>query len=368
MNLYLTADQVGIPTGGGIVTKHESGALAELGPCEVWDQNRLVKVDKLAVDAPSPEALKAELQQPWLWDHAASTLLSESGLKPRLTHIYAGCWPHTVKRLKDCGSRVAVTVAAHDRHVSRREHEALSIPFNYPHLVHDGLWRRYIEGYRLADVIVCPSEVAACTVRAYGPDFEKKDIRVIHHGCEIPARVKPLPRQFTVGYLGSFGADKGVRYLLEAWKKLNYRDAILMLGGKDSTSEFGQSLVRAFGGGNIACRGWLANVSDFYNAVSLYVQPSATEGFGIEVVEAMAYGRPVLCSTGAGAVDCVPNGWHVKACNVDGLANMIELARDAIEAADANTNSRLWTSKAGQYTWGRVRGRYQELWKEMISA
>jgi len=39
--------------------------------------------------------------------------------------------------------------------------------------------------------------------------------------------------------------------------------------------------------------GFVENLVDFYKQISVYIQPSITEGFGITPLEAMAYGRPV---------------------------------------------------------------------------
>lgn len=369
MNLYCTADRIGAETGGGLVTKHESEALAELGPCEVWGRQELGPV----------------AEEPWGWDQKASRVFSdywcksvkltsdEQGFqfkrvasKVELAHLYAGVFGRTVGNLKAHGCKVAYTIAAHDREVSRREHEQLGLPFPYPHLTEEGLWQRYIEGYRRADVIVCPGAVAAATVRNYGPEFRDKRIEIIPHGCYLPARVTELPDRFTVGYLGSFGADKGVRYLLEAWQKLNYKDAVLVLGGADSQTPWADHLIQRFAPsvGPILQLGWVKNVSVFYSGLSLYVQPSATEGFGIEVVEAMAHGRPVLCSDGAGAADCVPPWYEVKACDADDLASKIDQVRQRSGCVGHGYPD--WSAWAAKYTWDKVRAQYQSLWRSLL--
>ena len=50
------------------------------------------------------------------------------------------------------------------------------------------------------------------------------------------------------------------------------------------------------------------NVGKMYNSCSVYVQPSVTEGFGIPVLEAMAYARPVIVTEGAGVYELVDDG------------------------------------------------------------
>lgn len=360
--LYLTADKVGDRSGGGLVTAQEVMALRELA-------GRLTLERKDArlsmVQVWSRAELYSDKPEPWKWDDMACCKKDWFVDPPRLAHIYSGTFGKTVGNLKRNGTQVVYTIAAHDRVVSRQEHEKLGMSFPYPHLTEPASWQRYIEGYRQADIIVCPSTVAARTVMNYGPEFAHKDIRIVPHGCYLPAEIKPLPRTFCVGYLGSYGADKGVRYLLEAWKELNYQDgSLLILGGRDAASPWVKQLVRTYGGGNIQLAGWYQDVSVFYNNISLYVQPSATEGFGIEVLEAMAHARPVLCSTAAGAVDCVDlEGCQVDACNADDLAQRIDIAKCSW---DLQALGRYVYQIAQNYTWDKIRQRYQQLWTELL--
>ena len=317
--LYLTADRIGAPTGGGQVTGNEWQAMQEFRflpdpdgrglrfECEVWS----------FPDAPRPWGSD---------DEAASRLRADPTIRPKLAHIYAGCFTDTVRLLKERGCKVTYTVAAHDRHVSREEHEALGLPFDYPHLVRDDLWRTYIGGILAADVVVVPGEAPRRVLEREGVDPAK--IRIIPHGHNPPNLVKPLPARFVVGYLGSPAPDKGLRYLLAAWKQLNeqhpeaYREAVLVLAGPGTEQLAG--MVRAFGGGNVVLRGWVRDVSDLYGGISLYVQPSATEGFGIECVEAAAHGRPVICSDGAGAAECADARIVVDKLPLAFLKNAVE--------------------------------------------
>lgn len=352
MNLYLTADDIGTPTGGGVVTKHECLALDDFK-----DRGELGILSRREL---------GQQPDPWGWDEEAyrRIAVSPGGFeKYKLAHVYSGSFSWTVRTLHCVGCKVAYTIAAHDREISRREHEQLGLGFPYTHLTVPHLWDRYIDGYRAADVIVCPGTVPAATVRAYGSAFATKRIEIIPHGCDLPVSVAPLPSRFVVGYLGAVGPDKGLRYLFEAWKQLNYKDATLLLGGRESDGPLAKELIRVFGGGNIQTVGWVENVSDFYNQCSLYVQPSATEGFGIEVLEAMAHGRPALCSDAAGAADVVPEGCVFKARDVEALAERIEEAMGAENLAEFGLICR---NLAGHFTWDKIRERYIQLWESMI--
>jgi glycosyltransferase involved in cell wall biosynthesis len=343
--LYLTADAVGVSTGGGVVTANESRALAQLGDLDVWS----------FPDAP----------RPWGADEAAcARLRSDESYRPRLVHVYSGTFSKTVRLLKERGCQVTYTCAAHDVQISRAEHLRLGLSFNYPHLTEPSLWDRYIEGYRHADVVICPSEVAAGVMRTHG-GCEK--IVVIPHGVVLSSRSRvPLPARFAVAYLGQPGPDKGLSYLLEAWKILCYTDTLLTIAGRGTEAIV--PLARESGGG-IYVRGAVEDVDDVYDACTLYVQPSATEAFGIEVLEAMGRGRIVLCSDGAGACDALKD--HVEqivpARAAHALAGRIEAFREAFTSRrpEYEARSEAAAAIAQRYDWASVRELYGALWETL---
>ncbi len=393
MNLYITADQIGIQSGGGRVTLEESEALKTMGPCDVWGREQLPLNDPVfgAVD-------QWAYEEPWRYDFRAMRKLVDAKLRPEIAHFYAGTFSHAVAHLQAVGCKVVYTAAAHDIATSRKAHEELGVLYNYPHLTDPVLWERYVRGYLEADVLVCPSKHSADVMRGFGA---KNRIEVIPHGVDLSkclncegegklgtwageqlefkeyacsacngtgiAPASPLPTRFIVGTMGAIaGPDKGLIDLLRAWKLLNYRDALMVLGGSQSASPWVQQLIDASGASNVVCTGWLDDVSAFYDSLSLYVQPSRSEGFGCEVLEAMAYGRPVLCSVGAGAADLVPLGWTYPAGNMQELMQGIADAKNASngELMELGQQNRI---VAGDYTWPKIRERYVKLWREVLN-
>lgn len=348
-NLMITADKVGLETGGGLVTSQEWQALQTLGPCEMWDRERLQGEFYLGGNV-----------DPWGWDRSAS--VNTRRREYAVAHLYAGTFTTTVQELQAAGCKVTYTAAAHSIEASRQAHLDLGLPYDYPHLTDPTLLQRYLGGYLAADVLICPSQHSAEVMRGLG---RMGRIEVIPHGCRLPEKVAPLPGRFVVGYLGSFGPDKGVRYLLESWKRLAYKDATLVLAGRDSTSPWAQHLVRTFGGGNIRLMGWVNKVSDFYNSISLYVQPSVSEGFGCEVLEAMAHGRAVLCSRSTGAADVLGADEYqtFPAGNAEELANVIDDAKTIYSLPDYGSHNR---EKAEAFTWDKIRARYVNVWRSLL--
>lgn len=340
MNLYLTCDRIGTQTGGGLVTLNEYRALETLGEAYPVDNARV------PVDA---DPFKSD-------QFFAAFLAGLTGVT--LTQIYAGCFTDTVKFLHAVGSKVSYTAAAHSIDESRREFEGLGIPFNFPHLTVPELWERYVGGYREADLVICPSTYSKKIMEGYGC----RNVKVIPHGCELPATVSPLPKKFTVGIMGSAGPDKGFRYLFAAWKKLNLKDGLLLVAGNNIDQAL--PLWRQFGGGNVEFTGFVKDISDFFGRISILAVPSVTEGFNIEVLEALAHGRPVICSEGAGAKDVIRdygNGLLVQARDSEKIQNMIEKCYrkpSLVEYLAGETRK-----SAADYTWEKVRAQYVEAWK-----
>lgn len=354
--LYVTADIVGLETGGGLVTKNEFLAMSSMGepPC-CLDWNNL-------------NSLSHGESEPWRYDlaslrHHVTTRMG----KGDLVHFYAGTFSKTVDVLKGQGCKISYTAAAHDISLSKAEHEKLGLSYNYPHLIDPEQFKEYVRGYLEADLLICPSGYSKKVMIGFGANSER--IKVIPHGVDIPKEsLKPYPEKFTLGYMGAVGPDKGLRYLLEAWKKLDYKDAELVLAGRDSTSPFMNSLINMFGGGNIRCLGWVDNISDFYQNISCYCQPSVSEGFGCEVLEAMMYGRPVICSTGAGACDLVPGSYTYDSLDVNKLCYIIDAIKTGMKSPSKVFDPlEEWLKLAMNYTWDKIQFRYVSAWKELLS-
>ena len=337
-SLLVTSDRIG--SSGATVTGYEYKALKSLGEAEVLN--------------PEPMA------DPFETDQIAVNLYKRLNKKFDLVHFYAGTYSKLIDLIKSDGSKVTYTAAAHDINESRDEHLILGYAYDYKHLTDPGLFNEYVRGYKSADVVICPSHHSLNCMSSYGCN----NMVVIPHGCEPPTYLRPIHGRFTVGYLGAIGPDKGLIYLIMAWAKLNYKDAQLVIAGKASLQLM--DMVRSYGRGSIFLAGYIDKISDFYNNISVYVQPSVTEGFGMEIVEAMAHGRPVICSDGVGAVDCVNQntGMIFKKRSIDELANCINNYKHdnslLLEHGGAAKNL------ARGYYWDDILQRYVKLWKDLI--
>jgi len=346
-SLFCTADQIGTPTGGGAVTREELRALRELGD-----------VDALGREDINP--LKHKIpDSPYAFDYVADAVIVGKNTKYDLAHFYAGMFSKTVRRLKDVGTKVTYTAAAHDIRLSQEEFKTLGIPYDLPHITEPVLWATYIEGYKSADVVICPSKASANVMTGFGCH----NVRVVSHGVD-PADELPLPEMFSIGYLGQVGPDKGLIYLIRAWGKLNYPDAFMRLAGANVDAM--RPVIRMEGGGLVDIKGYVQNINQLFGDVCVYVQPSVSEGFGIEVLEAMMRGRPVIVSDGAGAADVVSDGtdgFVVPKRDVDAIADRITYLKE--DRARLLRMGKAARQKAEGFLWDKIRPRYHEIWKTL---
>jgi len=347
--LFCTADAIGTKTGGGVVTYNELESLKSVG-----------ETTSISREILNP-SLYQQPDSPYVFDFIADAHILYNKIKSDLAHFYAGTFSKTIMRLKHMGTLVTYTAAAHDPDVSREEFIRNGYEFNLPHITNPSLWASYLEGYLLADLVICPSKASERIMRKFGC----KNVVVIPHGVELPLYTQPLlSTPFTVGYLGQVGPDKGLSYLLKAWKDLDWTDSKLRLAGRGTEvfkTPISTEMIK-----NAEALGFVEFTSDFYNTVSVYVQPSATEGFGIEVLEAMAHGRPVIVSSGAGAADVVTDGvdgFVVPARDAGAIADRLKFLKGS---ADLQKMSEEAKKKAAQYTWDLVRPRYTEVWKGLL--
>lgn len=338
MNLLVTSDTVG--SSGNTVASQEFEALNSIDETDVIN----------------PQAQN----DPFLTDEIALEKYKKLNKKYKLAHFYAGTYSKLIKQLKEDGTKVTYTAAAHDINLSKEEFEKLGYSYDYPHMIVSELFEKYVEGYKNADVVICPSNLSKKLMEEYGC----KNVEVIPHGHHKPCKIKPIPDRFILGYLGQPGPDKGLIYLIKAWAELNYSDSQLVIAGRNSSSLL--QLIRQYGKGSIFLAGYIESIDQFYNSCSVYVQPSVTEGFGMEVLEAMSYGRPVICSDGAGAVDCInfDNGIIVEKKNVTQLANAINYYKNNPELIKKHGEKAKKDSE--HYTWDLIQEDYEVLWSSLL--
>jgi glycosyltransferase involved in cell wall biosynthesis len=158
---------------------------------------------------------------------------------------------------------------------------------------------RFLEEYELADLVVVLSEKAAETFRA--KHFPDEKLFYLPRGVDIE-RFKPGPRpeKFRAIFSGALIERKGIHHLLEAWHRLNLKEAELWLVG--AVHDEARPHLKKFWRDNIKTIGFVRDPENYLNQGSAYVFPSQWEGSAKTVYEAAACGLPSITTREAGDV------------------------------------------------------------------
>lgn len=171
-------------------------------------------------------------------------------------------------------------------------------------------------------------------------NIELDRIDVVHLGVD-PVRVAPGPPTVTGSYLlfvGETEARKGIDVLQEALAKIPDRPQ-LIVAGKRSGEDVPLKDDRATSDPRAPVR-YLGHVSEgvlasLYAHAKAVIYPSRYEGFGLPVLEAMAYGAPVIASDAAGIPEAGGDAaLYFPSGDAEALANAIALVLSEDELAD----------------------------------
>lgn len=121
------------------------------------------------------------------------------------------------------------------------------------------------------------------------PEMRKADIIEKNWGLE---------KDQYVLFLGRLVPEKGIHYLLEAWKNVSTTMKLVIAGGSSDTSEYMNKLQK-MADGNVIFTGFQQGqvLEELYSNAYLYVLPSDLEGMPLSLLEAMSFGNCCLVSS-----------------------------------------------------------------------
>lgn len=115
-------------------------------------------------------------------------------------------------------------------------------------------------------------------------------------------------------YIGRLVSRKGVKKLIEACSLLKQKglsDYTLILVGDGEERKVLESFIEKAGlSDNVVFTGWLSygEIGGYFRASDVFILPSFEDTWGAVLLEAMAFGKPVVCSKLAGASEIVTEG------------------------------------------------------------
>jgi glycosyltransferase involved in cell wall biosynthesis len=232
----------------------------------------------------------------------------------------------------------------------REEYQRWNVPLRLPMWNHQRLLQEITE----ADYITIPSDFVRQSMIAGGVP-ERKLIE-IPFGADLD-QFSPSPatmaHPFRVIFAGQVSIRKGVPYLMEAWRQLQWSDAELWIVG-GITPDFAALYHRWADLAGVKFWGHSAELPRLFQQGDAFVFPSIEEGSALVTYEAMACGLPVITTFNAGSViRDGEDGLLVPIRDVGALCESLQHLRD--EAAFRQQMGQAARERVAQFTWQAYR-------------
>lgn len=192
---------------------------------------------------------------------------------------------------------------------------------------------------KYADEIIVLSESA----KKYFMDTYDRKTVFIANGINRPVLCNPhlikerysLDKDGYILFLGRLVPEKGVKYLIEAFKKTKTGRKLVIAGGNSNTNAYIQELKElAKSDERIIFTGFVQGkiLEELYSNAYIYCLPSDLEGMPLSLLEAMSYGNCCLISGIEELTEVVQDKAFIfQKSNVSDLLKKLQFACDNLE-------------------------------------
>ena len=223
---------------------------------------------------------------------------------------------------------------------------------------------------KYADKII----VLSNNIQRYFKEKYDRDTVFIPNGVNVVNTVKAntikelwnLNKNLFVLYVGRLVPEKGLEYLLNAWKDIRTEKKLIIAGGSSDSDEF-VNYIKRIASNNVIFTGHLEKniLEELYSNAYLYILPSDLEGMPLSLLEAMSYGNCCLTSDIDECVEVIENkGVTFKHGNVTDLKEKLQylLDNESIVKKYKIMSSSFILRK---YNWDKIVDKTLELYKQI---
>ena len=138
-------------------------------------------------------------------------------------------------------------------------------------------------------------------------------ISVIHNSIAVPSETTKRTSgdsAVVIGQTGRIEPGKGFPETVKVFAMVHSRhpNTRLILVGEGSERSQVERLIQELGlGGSVELTGWREDVDFLLRGMDIFVNPSRQEPFGLNVLEAMSHGLPVVAYGDAGVAESRPS-------------------------------------------------------------
>ena len=165
--------------------------------------------------------------------------------------------------------------------------------------------------------------------------------------------------------VGDLNKNKNHRAVLDALAGMENQNLFYVVCGRGPFKEELEMYAQERGLGNRArFMGYRNDIPDFYAMADIFVFPSFREGLSVSVMEAMASGKPIVCSRIRGNTDLVEdgvNGFLIDPGEPRSIAAAVLRLYDSGKQEEISQNNR---EKAESYSLGAIVEEYRKVYLE----
>lgn len=222
-----------------------------------------------------------------------------------------------------------------------------------------------------SDLIIC---VSAFTAGQVGEllKVDKSRLRVVHHGVRFPApNTEPLTLnrdRKVILFVGAIQKRKNLSRLVKAFEQVGPEWKMVLAGSYGfGSEEILEQIAESPRQADIELPGYVTDeeLEDLYANCDIFAFPSLDEGFGIPVLEAMAWGIPVFTSdrsaipevTGDAAIHVNPEDQEEMIFALKTLTSQEGLRKKL---------SQMGMERAAQFSWDGAVDQTWEVYKELF--
>jgi glycosyltransferase involved in cell wall biosynthesis len=171
----------------------------------------------------------------------------------------------------------------------------------------------YILSRYFSRIVAVSEDMRIKLLERYGLPEEK--LIVIPNGTVLADRIHTDKENhhFTIGSAGRFFPVKDYPFLVEVAAEVNRyaKDIRFELAGEGPEYSKVTERIQRYGLQDVfRLKGFMENMSEFYNGLDLYINTSIHEGSPMSILEAMSHGLPVVAPKEGGIKEAVTDGVH----------------------------------------------------------
>lgn len=210
-------------------------------------------------------------------------------------------------------------------------------------------------------------------VQKYFKDEYNRDTVFIPNGVEKPNYKEPkiirekygLEKDSYILFLARIVPEKGLDYLIDAYKQANINKKLVIAGGASHTNEYYQKIVeKVKNNENILMTGFVQGqeLEELFSNCFIYCLPSDVEGMPISLLEAMSYGKNCLVSDINENVEVVENmATTFKKSNVEDLKIKI---KECVDGKNRKSKEDIANFIIKKYNWDEIVDKTLELYRK----